>query len=84
MKLKILFSSLTNTRISLSLGQLEFVSKQYGKSTQKKYRSLVFRIIMISRKKQEKVYLLEFGLTETKKIRFNKRKKSTEEVLPIN
>ena len=35
-------------------------------------------------KKQEKVYLLEFGLTETKKIRFNKRKKSTEEVLPIN
>ena len=35
-------------------------------------------------KKQEKVYLLEFGLTETKKIRFNKRKKSTEEVLSIN
>jgi len=35
-------------------------------------------------KKQEKIYLLEFGLTEAKKIQFNKRKKSTEEALPIN
>ena len=35
-------------------------------------------------KKQEKIYLLEFGLTEAKKIQFNKRKKSTEEVLSIN
>jgi len=35
-------------------------------------------------KKQEKIYLLEFGLIEAKKIQFNKRKKSTEEALPIN
>ena len=35
-------------------------------------------------KKQEKTYLLEFGLTESKKIQFNKRKKSTEEALSIN
>ena len=35
-------------------------------------------------KRQEKIYLLEFGLTEAKKIQFNKRKKSTEEALPIN
>ena len=35
-------------------------------------------------KKQEKVYLLEFGSAEAKKIQFNKRKKSTEEALPIN
>ena len=35
-------------------------------------------------KKQEKIYLLEFGSIETKKIQFSKRKKSTEEALPIN
>ena len=35
-------------------------------------------------KKQEKIYLLEFGSFEIKKIEFNKRKKSTEEALPIN
>jgi len=35
-------------------------------------------------KKQEKIYLLEFGLVEAKKIQFNKRKKSTEEALSIN
>jgi len=35
-------------------------------------------------KKQEKIYLLEFGLIESKKIQFNKRKKSTEEALSIN
>ena len=35
-------------------------------------------------KKKEKIYLLEFGATEAKKIQFNKRKKSTEEALPIN
>jgi len=35
-------------------------------------------------KKQEKIYLLEFGLIEAKKIQFNKRKKSTEEALSIN
>ena len=35
-------------------------------------------------KKQEKIYLLEFGTREIKKIQFKKRKKSTEEVLPIN
>ena len=35
-------------------------------------------------KKQEKIYLLEFGAIGTKKIKFNKRKKSTEEALPIN
>ena len=34
--------------------------------------------------KQEKIYLLEFGSMEAKKIQFNKRKKSTEEALPIN
>ena len=35
-------------------------------------------------KKQEKIYLLEFGSIETKKIQFGKRKKAIEEVLPIN
>ena len=35
-------------------------------------------------KKQEKIYLLEFGSTEIEKIKFKKRKKSTEEVLSIN
>ena len=35
-------------------------------------------------KKQQKIYLLEFGEIETKKIKFNKRKKSTEEALSIN
>jgi len=35
-------------------------------------------------KKKEKIYLLEFGAAEAKKIQFNKRKKSTEEALPIN
>ena len=35
-------------------------------------------------KKQEKIYFLEFGPMETKKFQFNKRKKSTEEVLSIN
>ena len=35
-------------------------------------------------KKQEKIYLLEFGSIETQKIQFSKRKKSTEEALPIN
>ena len=35
-------------------------------------------------KKQEKIYLLEFGSIQAKKIKFNKRKKSTEEALPIN
>jgi len=35
-------------------------------------------------KKQEKIYLLEFGLIESKKIQFNKRKKSTEEALSTN
>ena len=40
--------------------------------------------IRIEFKKQEKIYLLEFGSFEIKKIEFNKRKKSTEEALPIN
>ena len=35
-------------------------------------------------KKQEKIYFIEFGMAETKKIQFNKRKKSTEDVLSIN
>ena len=35
-------------------------------------------------KKQEKIYLLEFGTEKDRKIQFNKRKKSTEEALPIN
>jgi len=35
-------------------------------------------------KKQEKIYLSEFGSTEIKKIKFKKRKKSTEEALSIN
>jgi len=35
-------------------------------------------------KKQEKIYLLEFGLIEAKKIQFNKRKKSTEEAISLN
>ena len=35
-------------------------------------------------KKQEKIYSLEFGAIEAKKIQFNKRKKSTEEALSIN
>ena len=35
-------------------------------------------------KKQEKIYFLEFGLVETRKLQFNKRKKSTEEALSIN
>ena len=35
-------------------------------------------------KKQEKIYLLVFGSIEAQKIQFNKRKKSTEEALPIN
>ena len=35
-------------------------------------------------KKQEKIYLLEFGKVETRKIQFAKRKKSTEEALSIN
>ncbi len=35
-------------------------------------------------KKQEKIYLLEFGSTEAKKIEFEKRKKSKEEALSIN
>ena len=35
-------------------------------------------------KKQEKIYLLEFGSMEIKKIKFSKRKKFTKEVLPIN
>ena len=35
-------------------------------------------------KKQEKIYLLEFGSIETQKIQFSKKKKSTEELLPIN
>ena len=35
-------------------------------------------------KKQERIYLLEFGSAETKKIQFKRRKKSTEEALPIN
>ena len=40
--------------------------------------------IKIEFKKKEKIYLLEFGSTEIKKIQFNKRKKSVEETLPIN
>ena len=35
-------------------------------------------------KKQEKIYFLAFGMAETKKIQFNKRKKSTEDALSIN
>ena len=35
-------------------------------------------------KKQEKIYLLEFGSMEIKKIKFKKRKESTEEALSIN
>jgi len=35
-------------------------------------------------KKQEKLYLLEFGSIQVTKLQFNKRKKSTEEALPIN
>ena len=35
-------------------------------------------------KKLEKIYLLEFEPIKAKKIQFNKRKKSTEEALPIN
>ena len=35
-------------------------------------------------KKQEKIYLLEFGTEKDRKIQFDKRKKSTEEALPIN
>ena len=34
--------------------------------------------------KHEKIYLLEFQAAEAKKIQFNKRKKSTEEAVPIN
>ena len=40
--------------------------------------------IRIEFKKQEKIYLLEFGSIETQKIQFSKKKKSTEELLPIN
>ena len=40
--------------------------------------------VRIEFKQLEKIYLLEFGPMETKKFQFNKRKKSTEEVLPIN
>ena len=40
--------------------------------------------IRIEFKKQEKIYLLEFGSIEAQKIQFNKRKKTTEEALPIN
>ena len=40
--------------------------------------------IKIEFKKKEKIYLLEFGSIETQKIQFSKRKKSTEEALPIN
>ena len=40
--------------------------------------------VRIEFKKQEEIYLLEFGSMEAKKIQFNKRKKSTEEALPIN
>ena len=35
-------------------------------------------------KKQEKIYLLVFGSIEAQKIQFNKRRKTTEEALPIN
>ena len=35
-------------------------------------------------KKQEKIYFSQFGMVETKRIQFNKRKKSTEDALPIN
>ncbi len=35
-------------------------------------------------KKQEKIYLLEFKESETRKIKFEKRKKSTKEALQIN
>jgi len=35
-------------------------------------------------KKQEKIYFLKFGTAETKKIQFNKRKKSAQDALPIN
>ena len=35
-------------------------------------------------KKQEKIYLLESGSIEAQKIQFNKRRKTTEEALPIN
>ena len=35
-------------------------------------------------KKQEKIYLLEFGVVEARKIQFSKRKKSTKDALPIN
>ena len=35
-------------------------------------------------KKIEKIYLSEFGPIQAKKFQFNKRKKSTEEALPIN
>ena len=35
-------------------------------------------------KKQEKIYLLEFGLIEAQKIQLNKRKKSTGEALSTN
>ena len=38
----------------------------------------------IELKKQEKIYLLEFGLIEAQKIQLNKRKKSTEEALSTN
>tara|TARA_B100001996_G_scaffold314597_1_gene257249 strand:+ start:732 stop:950 length:219 start_codon:yes stop_codon:yes gene_type:complete len=40
--------------------------------------------IRIEFKKLEKVYLIEFNKMEAKKIQFNKRKKSTEEAVPIN
>ena len=40
--------------------------------------------IRIEFKKHQKIYLSEFGLTEVKKIKFKKRKESTEEVLSIN
>ena len=35
-------------------------------------------------KKQEKIYLLEFEAVEARKIQFSKRKKSTEDAIPIN
>jgi len=40
--------------------------------------------IRIEFKKQEKIYLLEFRSMEAKKIQFDRRKKPTEEALPIN
>mgnify|MGYP001354853029 CR=1 FL=1 len=35
-------------------------------------------------KKQEKIYLLGFGVVEARKIQFSERKKSTKDALPIN